>query len=294
MKMKTKFDEVISIALKRLAELGHKEENIFGIFLYGSQNYELDDEKSDFDLKVILIPTVREIIAGKEISKVYDFEYGQLEVKTINKYKDLFKKGNPAYIEILATKYYYSNPRYKMFVERMRSMGIDSMNLQSTIKAFVGMSLQKEKALFKEYPSIRESIKEFGYDKKQIYHIRRLNIMLEKLYNKAKGGNWSLYPNDYIIPTNEERAELLNLKYNTIETEKIKELSEEFIKKTREYEKFLLDNKTRGESTSLEFKIPIWENLEDLIYQVIVQHSARELNENFIKEVIKTLEEKWR
>lgn len=39
--------------------------NVVGVFLYGSQNYELDYEKSDVDTKAIVLPTLEDIVLNR-------------------------------------------------------------------------------------------------------------------------------------------------------------------------------------------------------------------------------------
>ena len=47
-------------------------ENIIGCYLIGSQNYQLDDEQSDIDTIVLVVPTLRDIALNKKpISKTY-------------------------------------------------------------------------------------------------------------------------------------------------------------------------------------------------------------------------------
>ena len=47
----------------KLIELGY---NVVGVFLYGSQNYELDYEGSDVDSKAIVLPTLSDIVLNKQ------------------------------------------------------------------------------------------------------------------------------------------------------------------------------------------------------------------------------------
>ena len=57
---------------------------IVGIFLYGSQNYNLDYEDSDIDLKAIVVPTINDIVFNnKPISTSIEIPEG-LEVKSIS------------------------------------------------------------------------------------------------------------------------------------------------------------------------------------------------------------------
>ena len=48
----------------RLAYNKFNEEDIVGVFLYGSQNYNLDRENSDIDIKVITLPSLDIITKG--------------------------------------------------------------------------------------------------------------------------------------------------------------------------------------------------------------------------------------
>ena len=50
----------------KLVELGY---NVVGVFLYGSQNYELDYEGSDIDSKAIVLPTLNDIVLNKQIGR---------------------------------------------------------------------------------------------------------------------------------------------------------------------------------------------------------------------------------
>ena len=47
----------------------YNEDHILGVFLYGSQNYALDNGDSDVDTKAIYIPTFKEVVFNKPISK---------------------------------------------------------------------------------------------------------------------------------------------------------------------------------------------------------------------------------
>ena len=41
--------------------------NVFGTFLQGSQNYDLDYEGSDIDTKTIIIPTIDDIVLNSRL-----------------------------------------------------------------------------------------------------------------------------------------------------------------------------------------------------------------------------------
>ena len=58
--------EIIAFKLEQHKEyakkqLGIEEENIIGIFLYGSQNYGFSNAASDIDSRIIIIPTFQQM-----------------------------------------------------------------------------------------------------------------------------------------------------------------------------------------------------------------------------------------
>lgn len=90
------------------------EENILGIFLYGSQNYNCETDTSDIDAKVIYIPCLMEAILNKSrFVKNHIFENGEhLEIIDIREMVENYKKQNINFIETLFTEYYILNPAY--------------------------------------------------------------------------------------------------------------------------------------------------------------------------------------
>ena len=47
----------------------YPEDQLLGVFLYGSQNYGINTETSDVDTKAILIPTFKELIFNRPVSR---------------------------------------------------------------------------------------------------------------------------------------------------------------------------------------------------------------------------------
>ena len=92
----------------------YPKEQILGVFLYGSQNYNLHTENSDVDTKAIYIPTFSELVFDKPISKELHLPNGEhCEVKDIREMVKNFRKQNINFLEILFTKYKLINLRYK-------------------------------------------------------------------------------------------------------------------------------------------------------------------------------------
>lgn len=69
--MKKKILNRLEDHLEYLYSIGYKKENILGIFLYGSQNYNFDTQLSDVDSKVIYIPRAEELVFERPRPKEY-------------------------------------------------------------------------------------------------------------------------------------------------------------------------------------------------------------------------------
>ena len=189
-----------------LEKLGYK---VLALFLQGSQNYGLDvydeDYKSDIDAKAIVLPSLRDIVLNKTpVSTTIVLPNEEhIEVKDIRIMKEMFVKQNISYLELLYTKYYIYNPKYKSYIEELHSMRdeISSINKNQLLKAIKGMSMNKLIALEHPYPTIIDKINKYGYDPKQLHHIVRLNeFTIRYLTEKEKFGNCYMSKScDYLI-----------------------------------------------------------------------------------------------
>ena len=87
---------------------------ILGVFLYGSQNYNIATEDSDVDTIAILIPSFDDLVLRTPISEEIHFENGEhCVVKDIREVVKQWKKQSLNYLEILFTKHYILNPQWK-------------------------------------------------------------------------------------------------------------------------------------------------------------------------------------
>lgn len=92
-------------------DAGYAEDQILGVFLYGSQNYGLATENSDVDTKVIIIPTLEDLCSKKAgFVKEYKYNDEKVIVMDLIHYSDNLKKQNINYVETLFTEYYWLNP----------------------------------------------------------------------------------------------------------------------------------------------------------------------------------------
>lgn len=166
------------------------------IGLYGSQNYNLDDEQSDIDCKAIILPTLHDIIFRKTTSKVIECENGSIDVKDLITFYNVIKKGNFSYIEAIDTEYSIGDKYIKDLFKQIRP----------NLKSFLGAMYEKRKALTHEYPSKHEEFEKWGFDPKQYHHIIRLSHILQHINNSF---SYMVY-DDYL------GKDMIEIKRNTI------------------------------------------------------------------------------
>ena len=97
-----------------IEEEGFNEERILGIFLYGSQNYNLDTAYSDIDALVIVLPSFSDFCLGEQTvsMEILMSDNTHVLVKDITSFRNEILKQNLCRIEILFTEYFILNPRY--------------------------------------------------------------------------------------------------------------------------------------------------------------------------------------
>lgn len=157
---------------------------IVGLFLQGSQNYELAYENSDIDSKAILLPKFNDfVLNNKMVSTTHIMKNNEhVDLKDIRLMFNCFKKQNINFVEILFTKYKIINPKYEKFIQNMfdNNEKIARYNNYATVNCISGMSMEKYKALEHPYPSLIDKIEKYKYDPKQLHHIIRLNEFIKR------------------------------------------------------------------------------------------------------------------
>ncbi len=181
---------------KALEDKGYK---VIYIGLYGSQNYNVDDELSDIDAKAIILPSLHDIIFRKVTSKTIDCENGSIDVKDLITFYDVIKKGNFSYVESIDTEYSIGDEYIKDLFKQFRP----------NLKSILGAMYEKRKALTHKYPSKKEEFEKWGFDPKQYHHIVRLLDLLE--YNNQNNTNKSYLEYDEVIS-----QQMINIKRNSI------------------------------------------------------------------------------
>lgn len=160
------------------------KEQIVGVFLQGSQNYNLDYEGSDIDTKLIVVPNFRDICLNKKpVSTTHVRANDEhTDWKDVRLYMETFRKQNLNFLEILFTKFYIINPMYEEEWNRLVEARefIARMNEYRAVKSMKGIALEKYHAMEHEYPSKIDVLKVWGYDPKQLHHLLRVEEYLER------------------------------------------------------------------------------------------------------------------
>jgi predicted nucleotidyltransferase len=228
---------------KQILEL--KGYTVAYICVYGSQNYGLDieteDYQSDIDMKAIIVPTLDDLVRdSKPVSKVYETEWGQVDVKDIRPYFHTLLKANPAYIETLFTPYAIIDERFEkewIQITSLRDKLVETLQAQF-IRAMYGMMCEKEKALTHPYPTIAHKIEKWGWDGKQLHHILRLWLMMMDYFSNGLTVDKCLHPSKIAVEG------LIRLKTNEypLEKERAVSLSNDILEMARHFKDDILSN----------------------------------------------------
>lgn len=160
---------------------------VLGVFLQGSQNYELDYEDSDIDTKAIVLPSFEDIVLNKQPASTTLIleDNSHIDVKDVRLMWDCFKKQNINFLEILFTKYYIVNSRYELFWNDMIEIRerIAHYDNYKAINCISHIIEEKNAALCHPYPTLKDKIDKYGYDNKQLHHIIRGEEFLLRYIN---------------------------------------------------------------------------------------------------------------
>jgi len=194
--MKQEIFKELSNYKKILEDKGY---NVIYIGLYGSQNYNLDDEESDIDVKAIIMPSLHDIIFRKVTSTTIECEKGNIDVKDLLTFYEVIRKGNFSYIEAINTEYSIGDKYIKDLFKKFKP----------NLKSMLGAMHEKRKALTHEYPSKVNEFEKWGFDPKQHHHIHRLFDLLLYNNNHDEFLSYLAYNDDDM-----RRKQLINFKRN--------------------------------------------------------------------------------
>lgn len=198
--------------------------------LYGSQNYELDTEESDVDVKTMIFPTIEDVILGRKMVST-DVAAPDGSLNNVKDYRGMFQnylKGNINFVETLYTNFYCVNTHYRDYFDELRANRdlIANARPQKLVHMAAGMAMQKYEAFERPFESKKEILAKYGYDPKQLHHLARLTFFISQ-YLQTMDFGLCLRPGAYDAG---QREYLLNIKLDPPPYEKAKEMKETYMK----------------------------------------------------------------
>lgn len=165
----------------------YHENQVVCIALQGSQNYGLQIPGSDVDTKLILTPSLNDLIFNRQ-------PVSTTHIRTNNEHTDwkdirlmfqTFRKQNLNFIEILFSPWIITNRSYlsewSILVQNKEL--IAQYNPMAAIKTMRGIAMEKYHAMEHPYPSKLDILAKYGYDCKQLHHLLRVEEFIERYGN---------------------------------------------------------------------------------------------------------------
>ena len=202
------------------------ESQIIGLFLQGSQNYNLDIPGSDIDTKLIVAPSFRDIaLNNKPVSTTHVRENNEhIDFKDVRLYMETFRKQNLNFLEILFTPYFIVPMKYydqwMRLVDQRES--IARMNEYRAVKSMKGVALEKFHAMEHPYPSKLDVLAKYSYDPKQLHHLVRVDNYLTRY---IAGERYE----DCLIPDDKMREFLLDIKMGNWSLDEARKLAQQSV-----------------------------------------------------------------
>lgn len=149
----------------------------FMIAVNGSYNYNIDTPQSDIDSKLLVIPSLEQLVNGKSLNYLHCMsDNGEhVEVKDIRHYFATMLKQNINFVETLYAQVWIVNPVYMRlfhYLFEMRDV-ISGCNPIATIHCIQGTAHQKYKQMLQSSPARAADIEKYGYDRKSFHHLIR-------------------------------------------------------------------------------------------------------------------------
>ncbi len=183
--------EIAYGVLNHLAESQQhfKNNQIIFIALQGSQNYKLNTPTSDIDTKLILVPSLNDLIFNKKAVSTTHIRRNNehTDWKDIRLMFNTFRKQNLNFIEILYSPWIIVNKTYwneiKPLFENRDLVGFYCKT--KAVQTMKGIALNKYDALKKNTPSHQAELEKFGYSPKELHHLIRITNFMAKYITDA-------------------------------------------------------------------------------------------------------------
>lgn len=152
-----------------------------GIFLYGSQNYNLSDADSDVDACIIFIPPAEDRNGTMGLER--DLPNGErlLAYPLLGFYTGLVHS-HFTMLELLFTEHYIINPKYENFWNTLRSKQEQIARISET-QWYASILSRVKDTIYRrenEMQYDKDMINKVGYATKPRYHFVRMAQLLEK------------------------------------------------------------------------------------------------------------------
>lgn len=182
-----------------------KNGEVFFTALQGSQNYGLNDDKSDIDTKTLLVPYLKQTLFEKPITDTMILENNEhADVKDVREMFRMFEKQNTNFIEILFSPYVWLNEKYfneyAQLVHHAEKIAFG--NPHQTIRANLGHIREKIKKFDNSTVGTAADVERLGYDPKQLHHMYRLQDFLITFVDRVDGKNKRTYKSMLLEPGN--------------------------------------------------------------------------------------------
>lgn len=165
----------------------YKGTTMFVCAANGSMNYDLFDESSDVDTKMLVFPKADDLFLGrKPVNNVEILPNDEhCTLKDIREYFRIFRKANINFLEILCSDYYYVNPQFKDEWSRLQYHvnDIANMNPNKILSSSLGMAREKASKILHDSPANHALIEKYGYVAKELQHILRLYCFVNDYTN---------------------------------------------------------------------------------------------------------------
>lgn len=164
------------------------KDRVLGTFLYGSQNYEINTEKSDVDTKTLILPSLEDLAVLKEPINIHHKELEFSGIMEIKDFRVAFKemaKGSFNGVELLFTDYSVINPEYYHIFAKLiayREMIVES-NCLGILNSVAGMAHKLYNLYIKGEADV-----------KVVVNLIRLSDFLTRYFEKSHSYKLSLVP----------------------------------------------------------------------------------------------------
>ena len=208
---------------------GMNPHDIVFIALEGSQNYGLDTETSDVDTKLIVLPTLDDVIYGRKMVSTTACRKNEEHTNytDIRFFFPTLKRQNINFVETIFSPWIIVNREYEDEIAPLfenREL-IARYNEVKSVKTIAGIAKDRYKAIQNLNSYRANIIKTYGYDGKAISHLVRLDEFLDAY---IKGFSYSTclhcpipeyvkefkantFPKEYALEVAKDRYELIQL-----------------------------------------------------------------------------------